>query len=610
MNTKLFLKIVSLSLVLIGIINAHEQLMHQHITREAFKLLQKSFPGQLTEMASYVGTNEVWSGGSADGSFGALRIVSGAWLEDEYDVVYHYGIGEIPNFNQQIPLWYFAIGGPFFPYRDAFTCISHFWNADGGISEETHLSDDLWDGDHWTTWSFDCENAYQKMVKYLNGNYDFLWAYKNGLMSWTWCGGNSLQLMTKFNIAGLIDLYNAEEDFQAISYFGEDAYWHNTSCPSWDTSYLQFFKAHAYEILGRMCHLIQDMSVPAHVHCTSHVGTYGMYSDYYENNASNFQMWTGDSIYNQGDQFICPYNSVNDPIFYLMYFMNQIADHYADGKHNRDNSYDGNIPGLAEIIPYLGAPTNTSEINESNCQSMHDILMPYAIRTTAGLLYWFGIETGTLVDDHPAIPQNFTGTWYDNHPKVYWTASSEPDFKEYEVWKKRDSGSWNLRYHGTNAYYIDYSEFKWTKPQPSSILYYKVCAVDNADQKSEFTSQKTFTVNAPQQSKGIIGGMTVSLDPVPSDYQLYPAFPNPFNATTTLKLDLPEKTIFSLIIYDIKGTEVWSLNNRHTNSYSAGYHTIIWDGTDNNGYILPTGLYLIVFNSPDYRMNQKLVLVK
>lgn len=213
-------------------------------------------------------------------------------------------------------------------------------------------------------------------------------------------------------------------------------------------------------------------------------------------------------------------------------------------------------------------------------------------------------------DANPQTPQNFSGTWYNNHPKVYWTANTEPDFKEYEVWKKRDSGSWYLRYQGTNTYYIDYSEFKWNKPQPSSALYYKVCAVDNADQKSEFTSEITFIVNAPQQSKDIIGGMTVSLDPVPSDYQLHPAFPNPFNASTTLKLDLPEKTTFSLIIYDIKGSEVWSLNNRHTNTYSAGYHTIVWDGTDNNGSILPTGLYLMVFNSPDYRMNQKLVLVK
>ncbi len=210
----------------------------------------------------------------------------------------------------------------------------------------------------------------------------------------------------------------------------------------------------------------------------------------------------------------------------------------------------------------------------------------------------------------PLTPQNFSGTWYSDHPKIYWTANTEPDFKEYEVWKKRDSGSWNLRYHGTNTYYIDYSEFKWTKPQLPSTLYYKVRAVDDADQTSEFTSQKTFTVNAPQQSKGTIGGTTVSIDPVPLKYQLHPAFPNPFNATTTLKLDLPEKTTFSFIIYDIKGLEVWSLNNRHTNSYSAGYHTIQWDGKDNFGSIVPTGVYFIVYNSSEYRLTQKVVLLK
>jgi len=214
-------------------------------------------------------------------------------------------------------------------------------------------------------------------------------------------------------------------------------------------------------------------------------------------------------------------------------------------------------------------------------------------------------------DANPQTPQNFSGTWYNNHPKIYWTANTEPDFDYYEVWKKKGSASWSLKTTTTNTSYIDLNEWAYSGlPNEKLKIYYKVCAVDNSDQKSGYTSEKSFTVNAPQQSKSTIGEMTVSIDPVPLEYKIHPAFPNPFNATTLLKLDLPEKTTFSLIIYDIKGLEVWALNNRHTNSYSAGYHTIIWDGTDNNGSILPTGLYLIVFNSSDYRMNQKLVLVK
>ncbi|MBO8152980.1 MAG: T9SS type A sorting domain-containing protein, partial [Candidatus Marinimicrobia bacterium] len=361
-------------------------------------LLQKSFPGQLAEMSSYIGTNEVWSGGSADGSFGALRIVSGAWLEDEYDVVYHYGIGERPEFNQAIPEWYFQAGGPFFPQREAFTTITHFWDADGGPEKKTHLSDDLWDGDHWTTWSYDCENALQKMRKYVNGDYDFLWAYKNGIQSWDWCGINSLQLMTKFNVAGVVDFYNAREDFRAISYFGEDGQWHDTDCPNWDTSFTEFHKAHAYEILGRMCHLLQDMSVPCHVHCNSHACKHGMYCDYYENNELNYTHPTAEDIYNDGETFINPYNEIDDPIYFLMYFMNQIADHYADGKTDGDDNIPDErfLPYLEPILPTLGPPTTTAQINDANCRAMHEKLIKYAIRTTAGLLYWFAVETGQL----------------------------------------------------------------------------------------------------------------------------------------------------------------------------------------------------------------------
>jgi len=309
----------------------------------------------------------------------------------------------------------------------------------------------------------------------------------------------------------------------------------------------------------------------------------------------------------------------------------QNDDIIAKDSPNPQSGYDGldyiTIGGVGGY--YAGAPhyPNNAELHgdayDTYCMSGNTLFAPYtnpSSITRSGAFTNISIELIQEANDNyvvyfdydanPQTPQDFDGTWYNNHPKVFWSANIEDDLKEYEVWKKRDSGSWYLRYHGTNIYYIDYSEFKWTKPQQLSTLYYKVRAVDDADQTSEFTSQKTFIVNAPQQSKGTIGGMTVSLDPVPSDYRLHPAFPNPFNATTILKLDLPEKTTFSLIIYDIKGSEVWSLNNRHTNTYFAGYHKIVWNGTDKNNSILPTGLYLMVFNSSDYRMNQKLVLVK
>jgi hypothetical protein len=115
----------------------------------------------------------------------------------------------------------------------------------------------------------------------------------------------------------------------------------------------------------------------------------------------------------------------------------------------------------------------------------------------------------------------------------------------------------------------------------------------------------SYTPNAKDQKF-----QAVAIDPIPTEFKLYPVFPNPFNITTTLKLDLPEETRFSLAIYDIKGSEVWRLNNRRTNTWPAGYHTVVWDGRSNTGALSPTGVYFIIYHSPEHKLTQKVVLMK
>jgi len=209
----------------------------------------------------------------------------------------------------------------------------------------------------------------------------------------------------------------------------------------------------------------------------------------------------------------------------------------------------------------------------------------------------------------PATPTGFNGVWYNNHPKVYWNAVDESDLQHYEVWKKKGSGAWILRTTTTATNYTDNSEFKWTKPQPGYTVYYKVRAVDDLDYTSNYTSAESFSCNAPQSDKDEYFPV-VEIDPIPTEFCLHAVYPNPFNITTTLKLDLPEETRFSLVIYDIQGTEIWRLNNRRTNTWPAGYHRIVWDGRDNSGAVVPTGVYFIVYHSAERKLTQKLVLMK
>ncbi len=222
--------------------------------------------------------------------------------------------------------------------------------------------------------------------------------------------------------------------------------------------------------------------------------------------------------------------------------------------------------------------------------------------------YGHGMVNAYYAVAPPEIPQNFNGTWYNNHPKIYWTANTEPDLEGYEVWKRRD-GVWTLRTTTSNINYVDYSEDKWTKPWGMETIDYKIRAVDISDSKSGYTLTESFIVNNKEFDKEIEIPV-VEIDPIPTKFCLHSAFPNPFNAITTLKLDLPEQTRFSLLIFDINGKEIWKLNNRKSNIYRAGYHTIRWNGRTNSNSVVPSGVYFIVFNSSDHKIKQKVVLMK
>ena len=126
------------------ILNAHQQSLHQHIVREAFKLLLLSCPElQNSEMVQYIGNSENNSN-SGYNSWGDGTVAAGAFLEDEYDIVYHYGLWDSPNFNQTITPEIYSI---FFmnaeQMRHSLTSITHFWNADGGLNQPINILTDI-----------------------------------------------------------------------------------------------------------------------------------------------------------------------------------------------------------------------------------------------------------------------------------------------------------------------------------------------------------------------------------------------------------------------------------------------------------------------------------
>jgi hypothetical protein len=84
-------------------------------------------------------------------------------------------------------------------------------------------------------------------------------------------------------------------------------------------------------------------------------------------------------------------------------------------------------------------------------------------------------------------------------------------------------------------------------------------------------------------------GVDPFADNIPEEYSLAQNYPNPFNPETVIRLGLPDQSIVRLTIYDLYGRQVRELL---AGGLSPGYHEITWDGTDDVGRQLSSGLYL------------------
>jgi hypothetical protein len=94
---------------------------------------------------------------------------------------------------------------------------------------------------------------------------------------------------------------------------------------------------------------------------------------------------------------------------------------------------------------------------------------------------------------------------------------------------------------------------------------------------------------------------------IPDKFDLHQNFPNPFNPETEIRFDLPEEAHVQVIIFDLLGREVRTLVDKNA---AAGYHSVVWDGRDNSGQAVASGVYLYRMSAGNFREVKKLTLVR
>jgi FlgD Ig-like domain len=90
-------------------------------------------------------------------------------------------------------------------------------------------------------------------------------------------------------------------------------------------------------------------------------------------------------------------------------------------------------------------------------------------------------------------------------------------------------------------------------------------------------------------------------------FEISQNYPNPFNNCTQIKYDLQRNEHVRLILYDIHGKEIRILIDE---TQSAGVKTVTWDGKDNQGCELSSGIYIYRITANDLTQSRKMVYLK
>ena len=125
-------------------------------------------------------------------------------------------------------------------------------------------------------------------------------------------------------------------------------------------------------------------------------------------------------------------------------------------------------------------------------------------------------------------------------------------------------------------------------------------------------AQNPFIITTAGQASRVSVSEHPNISRSPDRFQVFPAYPNPFypnrsGRQTALRYFLPKPAPVEIAIYDITGKSI-----RHLRflGQSAGTHTISWNGRDETGRLLPSGVYFYRIHAGRKYITQKLLLVR
>ncbi|KAA3598117.1 MAG: T9SS C-terminal target domain-containing protein, partial [Calditrichaeota bacterium] len=102
-------------------------------------------------------------------------------------------------------------------------------------------------------------------------------------------------------------------------------------------------------------------------------------------------------------------------------------------------------------------------------------------------------------------------------------------------------------------------------------------------------------------------GIEDGVNAIPTEFSLAPNYPNPFNPSTTIKFGIPEKNFTKVVVYNALGQSVKTLVSE---TLEASFYEFKWDGTDNNGNTVASGIYFARMEAGKFVQVRKMTFLK
>jgi flagellar hook assembly protein FlgD len=106
---------------------------------------------------------------------------------------------------------------------------------------------------------------------------------------------------------------------------------------------------------------------------------------------------------------------------------------------------------------------------------------------------------------------------------------------------------------------------------------------------------------------GAAGKLAKTNSMIPEGFTLSQNYPNPFNLSTSISFSMPASSEVNLTIYNIMGQKVKTLAKGW---FEAGSHTVTWDGTNESGSVVASGIYFYKLNAGENLVVKKMSLLK